>query len=451
MKNIFSIMALAGAVLFSAACNQPAEDKTPELKEPALNITTEGSQVSMNSDGGNALFKYEIVNPQGLDSVTIEIADNPDWISVGKHETFATSGRVTLDVAKNYANKPREATIMISYIWSEEAEPLTKQAIIYQYEGNFYIEDLNAGLCRYWGVDEAGLYHYEVILGTSDHNGNTPNSAYYAINFCDSIETEDLLPEAGKYIYADEINYRTGKCLFGYYMSYYSLDANGEIDYSSRVDSFNDFTIEREGDIFTIQGELTDMEGQRHRVYYQGTLDTKHYYDFMTDLKEDKFMDLTDMHIEAFFSPLYFWVNLWTVYLVPDNAQEGDPMFVIELYVDVEGGDNFAKGIPTSEYSRDYIGMCDPYLFCAGHLYNRQYIRGSWFYSCTDVLPNGNYEQGRPRASIEYGSISFENDGNGETVGVSFELFDVYDHRIYGERKDIPITYYNYTEEEEEL
>ncbi len=447
MKSIFSILVLAGSLAFFTSCNELSTDEVQGQDAPALNITTDGSQVTMTSEGGSALFRYEIVNPQGLDSVAISIEESPEWLTVSKHETFSTSGRVSIAVDKNYANTTREATLKITYIYSEEAEPITKYAIVYQMEGDFILEDLNAGICRYWGMDEAGLYHYEVILGTSDYTGSTPNSSYYAINFCDSIMTYDLLPEPGTYVYEDEISYKTGKCLFGYYMSYYSIDANGQIDYSSKVDSFTDFTIEREGDIFTIRGELADFEGQKHRIDYQGTLDSKHYYDFMTDLKEDKPMDLSDMHIEAFFSPLYYWVNLWTIYLVPDNPQEGDPMFVMELYVDAEGGDDFAKGIPTAEYLRDYVGMCDPYLFNAGHLYNRQYIRGSWLFSCTDVTSNGNYEQGRPRASIEYGCIEFSNDGNGETVDISFELYDVYDHLISGERKDIPVIYYNYSEE----
>ncbi len=445
MGKLISILAFAGAILLASSCNETTPDKTPEVESPALNITTDGSQITLSSDGGDALFKYEIVNPQGLDSVVITLEEDPEWLSISKHESFATSGRVTLAVEKNYANRTREAMVKITYIYAEDKEPVSKLGIIYQMEGDYFIEELNAGLCRYWSMDEAGLYHYEVILGTSDYTGSTPGSSYYAINFCDSIETADLLPEPGKYIYAEEISYRTGKCLFGYYMSYYSLDANGEIDYSSRVDTFTDFTIEREGDIFTIQGELTDFEGQHHRVYYQGTLDSKHYYDFMTDLKEDKPLDLSNMHIEAFFSPLYFWANLWTIYLVPDVPQEGDPMFVMELYVDAEGGDDFAKGIPTSEYPRDYVGMCDPYLFNAGHLYNRQYLRGSWLYSCTDVTSDGSYELGRPRASIEYGCIEFSNDGNGETVGVKIELYDVYDHLISGEREDIPIVYYDYS------
>ncbi len=190
-----------------------------------VHVTTEGASVSIESAGGSGRLKYEIVNPQGLDSVVVSIDKGDDWLTGLKLEKFQTSGRVSFEADRNLLNEVRSAVLTITYFYEEDKSVYAIANITQSYEIFDYNFSGKAAICRYWGRGIA-TYDYEVILGDVDYTLDTPGATYYTINFCDNIETEDHLPGAGNYHFPEESNMSQGKHIYTGYCSYFKMNSS---------------------------------------------------------------------------------------------------------------------------------------------------------------------------------------------------------------------------------
>ncbi len=437
MKKFFIVFTLVFALWSIYSCEESPIEQLPEEQEaPSVHITTKGAQVSVESSGGLGTVKYEIVNPQGLDSVVISLQDGVDWITDIRHEKFQTSGRFTFEAERNLSNEVRSAAFTVKYIYGEEDSVYAIANISQSYEIFDYNFVGNAAICRYWGRGIA-TYDYEVILGDKDYTLGTPGATYYTINFCDSIETDDRRPRAGHYHFPEESNMSQGPHIYTGYCSYYKLDANGQFEGGKPLQIWDgkDFVVEKDGDVYTIYGDLFDQEGKQHRIYYQGTMDL---YDgtILSDFKEDVVLDLSDMHVEATVSELYGWSNWCSMYVVPNHPEEGDPIVRIELYV--EAG---VFELQSASYLQD-DGMCNPFFFNGGHLWDRQKMNGTWIFSCSNVQSDGMYDFGRPRAPFVDGQIDITVSEDGQSVDLKLNVVDSQGNRFTGEQEGLPVSYF---------
>ncbi len=438
MRNllIFCAATFFAMTVVSSCQDTPVEIPQEELEPPVVHITTEGSSVSIESAGGTGLLKYEIVNPQGLDSVVVSVAEDGEWLENVELEKFQTSGRVSFEATRNISTEVRSTVLTITYFYEEGKSVYAIANISQSCEIFDYNFSGKAAICRYWGRGLA-TYEYEVILGDVDYTLGTAGATYYTINFCDSIETEDHLPGAGNYHFPEESNMSEGKHIYTGYCSYYKMNASGT-DYEEgplQIWDGKDFTVEKDGDIYTIYGDLFDQTGKQHRIYYQGKMDL---YDgtVLSDFKEDVALDLSGMHVEASIMELYGWSNLCSMYVVPDSPKEGDPIIRIELYVDADD-----RTLVTADYTPD-DGMCNPFYFNGGHLWDRQYTNGTWIFSCENVQSDGMYDFGRPHAPFVGGEIDLTVNEDGSLLDLKLDVVDEQNNRFTGEQKGLPVTYF---------
>ncbi len=227
-----------------------------------------------------------------------------------------------------------------------------------------------------------------------------------------------------------------GKHIYTGYCSYYKMDAaGGYAEGPLQIWDGQDFTVEVEGDIYTIYGDLFDQNGKHHRFYYEGKMDL---YDgtILSDFKEDMTLDLSGMHVEATVSELYGWSNWCTMYVVPDTPEEGDPAIVIVLYTEAD-----VFTVASGLYLPD-DGMCNPGFFNGGHLWDRKYLNGTWLYSCQNVQPDGMYDFGRPRAPFVDGDIEIKMSDDGTALDLKFNVIDCQGNEFIGEQKALPVTYF---------
>ncbi len=438
MKKLLLLCGLTfGTLLALPSCQDSVETVEERVELPEIHVTTDDSSVTIDSAGGTGVLKYEVINPQGVDSVEIFVEDGAgDWIASVELEKFATSGKVVFEAPRNLTNDVRRATVTLKYFYTATdfvAATATVNQTCEIFDYNFTAK---SALCRYWGRGIA-TYDYEVILGDVDCTLGTAGGTYYTINFCDNIETDDRLPGAGGYHFPEESNMSEGKHIYTGYCSYFKIGADGNYaDGPLQIWDGKDFFIEREGDIFTIYGDLFDQNGKQHRIYYQGTMEL---YDatILSDFKEDVKLDLSGMHAEASVVELYGWSNWASIYIVPDTPEEGDPAIRIELYTEAD-----VFTVATGQYLLD-DGMCNPGFFNGGHLWDRRYINGTWLFSCENVTPDGMYDFGRPRAPFVDGDIDIRMSEDGKTMDISINVIDSQGNLITGAQDGLPVSYFD--------
>ncbi len=434
MRPVAQKALLFAPFLMLISCQDAGAPMEPD--KPEIHVTTEGASVEISPAGGSATLKYEIVNPQGIDSLAVSLDGEAEaWFSKVDVEEFMTSGRVTFEAARNISGEDFETVVTFDYYYTKE-DHVSATAIVSQPAEVFDYEFTGkAALCRYWGMGIA-TYDYEVILGDTDYRLDTPGATYYTINFCDNIETDNRLPGAGNYHFPEESNLSQGKHIYTGYCSYYKLDETGNYEEGPlQIWDGKDFTVEVDGDVYTISGDLFDQNGKHHRIYYRGKIDLSNMT-ILSDFREDVTLDLSGMHIEANISELYGWSNWCSMYIVPDSPEEGDPIIRAELYFDADDWT-----LVSSDYTED-DGMCNPFYFNGGHLWDRKYTNGTWIFSCVNVDSEGMYDFGHPQAPLVSGRISLSVSADGTAADVDFDCIDSQGNRITGKQDALQVSYF---------
>lgn len=110
MKRILTVITAAAAAMLAFSCNKSQEGGAPEVA-----INGEGT-LTVAAEGGQLEIGYSIKNP--VDGGTVTAAADQDWVSIVDDKT---EGKVTVSVAANTTADAREASVTVTYNYSDKA------------------------------------------------------------------------------------------------------------------------------------------------------------------------------------------------------------------------------------------------------------------------------------------------------------------------------------------
>lgn len=266
-------------LLFLAACNKEEEKVT--VQTPSVEPGSESMVIG--AAGCDTSFTYSIVNP--VENGRIVARSSEDWISgIGTDVPDV----VSFSVAPNAEESAREAVITLTYEYGGDsvvkAEVSVMQQAAEEIDYDYVLEaEYFDGL--YYGEQRAEHYYAYYTWISSlpfDESGFFyVGGTYYVFDMFTTTPPEDEndpRPATG--------TYKLTTAQFG--------DMTFTMEYSRRVafdeegNRYQDcywtdgtLTVSRDGDIYTFDASLTDLDGKTHHVTYTGAI--VYLYDEITD------------------------------------------------------------------------------------------------------------------------------------------------------------------------
>lgn len=275
------------ALLFLAGCNKEEEKVT--FQAPSLEPGIESMVVG--AAGCDTSFSYRIVNP--VEDGKLSANASEDWISgvnCDKPDVISFTVGQNTDVSAT-----REAVITLTYEYGGDSVSTAEVSILQEAAVEIdYDYELEAGYFDglYYGEQRAEHYYCYYTWISSlpfDESGFFyVGGTYYVFDMFTTTPPEDEndpRPATG--------TYKLTGAQFG--------DMTFTMEYSRRVafdeegNRYQDcywadgtLTVSRDGDVYTFEASLTDLDGKTHHVVYSGTI----FYEF------DKISDGTIPYVE---------------------------------------------------------------------------------------------------------------------------------------------------------
>ena len=105
LKNLFYFL-LALPLVF-AACENPSEEPTPEVKEPKLTLTS-SNEINFGAEGGEATITYTLEN--AVEGTELTATCEAEWV-----ENITVAEAITFTVAANEETEGRETKVVVAY------------------------------------------------------------------------------------------------------------------------------------------------------------------------------------------------------------------------------------------------------------------------------------------------------------------------------------------------
>ena len=254
-KVIYSMFGLA-VLLFASSCEKPIEQPDPTL-------TLSQTEVPVPADGGTYSVAYKVTNPRDGAKVSVEAATN-DWVT----EFEVTGNNINFVVAANEALEQRSVDVTVSYPGATE-QVFT---IVQSARGLDYDYTL---IGSYWSFYEAyginGEDNYYVAFSDKPITGGylENGSVAYILDFyVEGGSTSGReLPEG---IYTLGAAGETTPMSVGADESYFTLISEDGTQGTQLHFTEGSVEVSVSGDTYTIEGLLTDTEGQIHHFVYNG-------------------------------------------------------------------------------------------------------------------------------------------------------------------------------------
>lgn len=255
MKNLkfYSILVLSALFVLSA-CN----------KEGATNpfLTLSQTTLTISADGGQLSVAYKVDNPVDGSTVSVNLG-NVTWIT----DVEITESTIDLTVEANSVTSSRTATLTVSYPGAEDVSLTVEQdALEIQYDHNYDLSIFECGYySRYGSSGEDLFYMYLSDLGFSANGyAQVGGHYYYFYLFVESADGTSL--PTGTYTATTSYG---GNMTLAVNSSEYVVQYSG--NYDERTFTDGSLTVSADGNTYTIEGTVTDSEGEVHRIYYTGS------------------------------------------------------------------------------------------------------------------------------------------------------------------------------------
>ena len=105
LKNLFYFL-LALPLVF-AACENPSEEPTPEVKNPVLTLTS-SNEINFGAEGGEATITYTLEN--AVEGTELTATCEAEWV-----ENLTVAEAITFTVAANEETEGRETKVVVAY------------------------------------------------------------------------------------------------------------------------------------------------------------------------------------------------------------------------------------------------------------------------------------------------------------------------------------------------
>ncbi len=437
MKSIVKSTLLLTAALFaSVACDLINNgENTPEL------TIASGDQLAVSSEAGTVSFNYELQN--GVDGGEFElvIPDGVDWIQNVVIESFSFSGMISFDVLENKSEEPRSAILSLDYKYDGRVVSslvnLIQEAVEYDYD-----IPIVAVESKYYGDQGYGYHEYEVILGATDYTLVSTGCEYYSLTFLCSNRTETLVPEPGVYevVGIGEEGDHTIKT--DEWSVYLKVDDEGT-QYEDVIEILQgEIRVDRDGDVYTIEGVVTDEEGKLHHIYYNGTVDVRNMT-IMSTIPGDIDMDLTGYTVDAYYNGRAFNTgNVWMIVIYKDPKTVGEYTYQLQCITSLDY--DMTTGLGLHNFTADLYGEYGYNTFTLGTESILSY-NASWIF--TWVHYDEELDQmyvGAPGAPFREGDILVEPDGEG-LYSITINVKDDNDNTIKAYGSSLEINHYDNT------
>ncbi len=405
MKNFFLFASALITLAFATSCKDDAQIKpdTP-VNVPELKVTTTGQQLVVEAQAvSDARIDYALINPVEGGKVTVSLQDeNVDWITNIRVEEFTTSGHVYVDIAANDLFEDRNTVVTLVYTYDENEEPCKAYVNIIQDCQEYDYEFLEGeGGCNYYGeylVDGSGtgLYQYELWFD---------NEAYdfgYDIMLVSSVAATDLLPVPGTYEITE--GRVSDGCISEAVVRDYSVGGKVLITRGQLV-------IDRDGDTFTVNATLYDVNNAIHRIDFTGPLSVKDKTK-LSDFTEDIIVGADDYEFTAriFCNGTYFTdaAAMWDMFIEPKNPKVGSPYIRLGLFTDPaltkETGLGMNQVFELKKVLDDFSDGL-PNVAIAGYKTASNLESGCWFMTIAGISENATY-LGSPIGALQTGTIT---------------------------------------------
>ncbi len=375
MKKISALLAcFCTIVLLTTSCTESVN----VVKHTDLELIMEHDQVLLPGESCEYSFNYRVIDAVEGGQIEVVIPPAYDWLELGSVNAHDESyGLITLKVGENVVkDNIRNAVITVKYNY--DGKSVSKMFnLIQEFITLVYSMEAQYGKSVYYG-DQYGYYNHLLYLTVTDPDQDV--EGYFKLDLFTKENSSDMLPLSGVYSVVNG-NYATGTdyAISDLISNLVMPDGKGgtETVYFKR----GKVTIERNGDLYSVEGELYDDEGGIYRVTLVdkqfSAVDASHNSLLEDDVNEA----YNDMFIDAYHVGNLLGggsTNAWLLYLVPLDIVSGKPL--IQLYLAYD--ESVVDAIEPGEFVPAYTlapGTFLPGFFSAG-------CEGAWLSQYNDSL-----------------------------------------------------------------
>ncbi len=422
-KQITFYISLLAISLLALSCSEIAGG------DPEIKLLLDNNQILVEGDSGTFMFNYKVTNPVKDGYVEVVIPDGIEWLKVEALNIHDEAyGMVVLAFPENISTDHRNSIVSVNYNYGGR----TVSEIFNLIQNNIqleYVMEAKYGRCAY-NADRYGYFNHHIYLAETDLSQEVKQ--YFKLDLYTKEDSEDMQPLPGVYSVVDnQYAWQTDFAIDKALSSIRLLDENGQ-GYSVLLE-YGQLTVEKDGDIYNIHGDLYDKEGKCYRVSFVNgefsVVDTSHD----STIPDDIDTAYSDMKIKAYHvgDKELPGTNLWFLDVTKTNMTVGDPIIQLSLAYELDLKDNIEAGVFTPEY-RLSPGTFLPGYFGAGYY-------GSWFFTCSGQQGD-KFELGHPMAPFIDGMVELKENADG-TFDIFIDVTDDNEHTIKIVCSGVPVEY----------
>ncbi len=411
MKKIFICLIGFVVAFFATSCSEFAETK----KETSLELIIEHDQVLLTGEAAVFSFNYKITDPVEGGQVEVVLPVGFEWLKVESVKVHDESyGLITIRIEEN-AEKDNIRNAVVTVKYRFDGKSVSKMFnLIQEFIALEYELEAQYGMSAYYG-NQYGYYNHLIYLTATDTE--SPVDGYFKLDLFTRENSTDMRPLPGVYTvvdgsYATETDFAISDMISN--VKYPGEDGKTESVYFEK----GQVTIERNGNLYTIVGELYGKNGGVYRVRLENkefsTIDVSHDSRLEADVDET----YTDMFIDAFHVGSDLGginTNAWLLYIVPNEVVVGSPLIQLYLAYDLDVTEAIEPGEFVASYS------IAPNTFLPG-FFSAEYA-GAWLSMYNEDLDR------IPVAPMKTGKVELIQLENGN-FDIKIESEDDNDHSI---------------------
>ncbi len=397
--------------------------------DPEVKLLLESNQILVEGQSGTFTFNYRITDPVEKGQIEVVVPEGIDWVKVESLDIHDEAyGMIVLGFTENIGTDFRNSIISVNYVYEgktiTEIFNLIQNCIQLEYD-----MEAKYGRCAY-NADRYGYFNHHIYLAETDLSQEVLQ--YFKLDFYTKEDSKDMQPLPGVYTVVDnQYAWQTDFAIDKSLSTVRLLDENGR-GYSVMLES-GQITIEKDGNIYNIHGDLYDKEGKCYRVRFENgeftVIDTSHD----STIPDDIDASYEDMRMKAYHvgDKELLGTNMWFIDLTPVNMTVGDPIIQLSLAYDLDIVEAIEPGVFVPEY-RLSPGTFLPGYFGAGYF-------GSWLFTCSGQQGD-KFELGNPMAPFIDGKVELKEDADG-TFDIFIDVIDDNEHTIKITCTDVPVEY----------
>ncbi len=402
-------------------------------KHTDLELLLEHDQILVPGNGGAYSFNYKVTDPVEGGRIEVLVPAGYDWIVLGSiNEHDESYGLITLEIAENIdKDNIRNAVISVKYTF--DGESISKMFnLIQEFVPMEFILNAKYGLSQYWG-NRYGYWNHHIYLTDTDISQPVDNIC--ELDLFTKNNSEDMMPLPGVYTVVNtDYAWTTDFAIDNMLSSVRFINENG--DGKSKVLSSGQITIEKNGTVYNIYGDLYDVDGRCYRIIFENGEFSVQDRTYDSQINEDIDETYSDMKITAFHVGDMEMpnTNLWFLNMSPSDAQPGDAVIQMTLSYDLDVVDGIEGGV----FVADTMFDVEPNTFLPGYFSAGYY--GSWYFTYIGQAYDGTKELGSPIAPFKFGQIELVELENGN-FDVIIDVEEDNDHTIKIVSRNVSVEY----------